>query len=126
MAESWPENLSDKQQLAIERRIISGSIVTEMESGALHTRKRFKKKHRERFIFNLNFTGEELQLFDTFYFDTLNNGVEAFKISSPLTDDTIHVKFTSYPNFNMQVGNSDPDKRRWRGRVHVVRVGEEQ
>lgn len=82
----------------------SGSIRSNMDTGAPKTRKRFTAVVR-KLTWPTILTGTQRAIFDTFFITTINEGATSFTINDPASTGTITVKFINPPKWNIVTAN---------------------
>ena len=78
----------------------TGSIRSNMDTGAPKTRKRFTAVVR-KLTWPTILTGTQRATFDTFFITTINEGASSFTINDSASTVTISVKFINPPSWNI-------------------------
>ncbi|MCK5581330.1 MAG: hypothetical protein KAJ18_08665 [Candidatus Omnitrophica bacterium] len=108
---TWPASLPQQHFLGVDIGDDETRLISPMDAGPASVRNRFTA-FSQQINTPIVLTGAQLEIFRTFYRDTLNNGTNTFTWTDPVDDQSVTLRFKSPPRWKA-VRSGIPAKRLW-------------
>ena len=115
---SWPASLPQHQFVGLSIEDDPGVIEFAVDLGPAKRRRR-SSKTRRYVRTDIELTGTQLAVFETFYETTLTSGTLSFDWEHPTTDQTAEFRFLAKPVWTLTVPSKLPADRTYAGTLDL-------